>query len=612
MERVVFLDFLNREAAAAVHNHRGEADDFAIIEVLLLTHTGRFSANISQMIEYCDDKPRLQKWITTLIRAGILISTSNDPDLPSFIDARQRMYSHDRLRYPMYFLNPEKIEDFRITTNNTFSMTKTLRRDLFDIEEGKLQFIGERVRPSDMKTFRDNIDYFQRIAIREPDAAITKSLFLKDTGKRGAPAAAVVETSGRVFSGLYMSHYAEQNLCAVCTGILKTGFAEDNSSFPFYDIPILFNILELTGYYGSTACKNGRRERSVSHYGSRDHNRFCYLCRALTDSVVRLAASDLAKLTEAGAWTSIRSSVANTLAGTFAGIDEVSGQDTASIDEFLRRGSSMIEKAGERLCKHPVFEKTWRNYVPDRSGNRILVFVATPIEEDELAKALQSTSFFHHGTVSLGRTFAARYVSLGDHEVIVCRTSAGGSGVSGSHLMAAEAIQAVKPRFAIACGICFGFNDKGFEIGDVLVSDHVANYEFVRLGSNEVRERGPIVPAGRGLLSIARDVMRRGRLRDERISAYDGQLLCGEKLVDDPEFMRTLRSRFPDAIGGEMEGVGISSAAAAEGVEWVVVKAICDWGFDKDKKHQKAAASAAARFVADMIHTSIDARPLKR
>jgi nucleoside phosphorylase len=77
-----------------------------------------------------------------------------------------------------------------------------------------------------------------------------------------------------------------------------------------------------------------------------------------------------------------------------------------------------------------------------------------------------------------------------------------------------------------------------------------------------------------------------------------GLVLSGEKLVNDPEFLKQLRKLEPDAIGGEMEGAGLYVAASEKKVDWILVKAICDWADgSKDDSAQVLAANNAANFV---------------
>lgn len=76
-------------------------------------------------------------------------------------------------------------------------------------------------------------------------------------------------------------------------------------------------------------------------------------------------------------------------------------------------------------------------------------------------------------------------------------------------------------------------------------------------------------------------------------------------MLNNHAFVKALESS-PDyrkIIGGEMEAWGLyQTIALAEtkgaAFQWIVVKGICDWGFDKKKGWQPLAAAAAA----DLVH----------
>ncbi len=55
-----------------------------------------------------------------------------------------------------------------------------------------------------------------------------------------------------------------------------------------------------------------------------------------------------------------------------------------------------------------------------------------------------------------------------------------------------------------------------------------------------------------------------------------GTLLSGNTLVDNCNYRDSLLRIEPEAIGGEMESVGIQLAADRHKVDWIIVKAICD------------------------------------
>jgi len=140
-----------------------------------------------------------------------------------------------------------------------------------------------------------------------------------------------------------------------------------------------------------------------------------------------------------------------------------------------------------------------------------------------------------------------------------------------------------------------------------MIATEVKDYERVRLGTGkngqlELRERGTTQNP---------DPIRLGKLialaSSLGIKAAPGQMLSGEKLVDWKRFTGQLRKRFPDAVGGEMEGTGIASACARRGVPWLLMKAVSD-SADGSKKtvHQDedAAQTEASKRAMELLIAS--------
>ncbi|MCM1161255.1 MAG: hypothetical protein NC412_08530 [Roseburia sp.] len=77
-------------------------------------------------------------------------------------------------------------------------------------------------------------------------------------------------------------------------------------------------------------------------------------------------------------------------------------------------------------------------------------------------------------------------------------------------------------------------------------------------------------------------------LEDGKVAKkYMGTVLSGEKLLDGKNYRDKLHGSFPEAIGGEMEGAGLASVAMANNLyEWIIVKGICDWGYDKQSENK--------------------------
>lgn len=233
----------------------------------------------------------------------------------------------------------------------------------------------------------------------------------------------------------------------------------------------------------------------------------------------------------------------------------------------------------------------------------IAILVATPKERDAVLTLMRDAA----SNPTFKKVLAEKAVyylgEIGLYEVVLTMCEAGSVGRAGSALAASEMLRIWQPRVLLLVGIAFGAGDGTRKskprqvLGDVLVSTKVLLYEKARVGSTDTIQRGAIPEAGQALIARARNLSftwtpKNGGARH----ALFGGILSGEKLVDSLAFKRKLLQSFPEAIGGEMEASGAYSAAATCNVEWLLIKAVCDWadGSKNDKAHGLAASNAAA------------------
>ncbi len=87
-------------------------------------------------------------------------------------------------------------------------------------------------------------------------------------------------------------------------------------------------------------------------------------------------------------------------------------------------------------------------------------------------------------------------------------------------------------------------------------------------------QRGSIPPSNTTLLNRFENVQNWEFLRPDNqpCTIHIGPILSGEKLIDDPQFKAALFERFPQAIGGEMEGAGLVAASGRVGTAWTLIK----------------------------------------
>lgn len=190
--------------------------------------------------------------------------------------------------------------------------------------------------------------------------------------------------------------------------------------------------------------------------------------------------------------------------------------------------------------------------------------------------------------------------------IFLVQSEMGSSGPGASLLTVREGIQALTPSAIIMVGIAFGFDSQKQSIGDILVAQRLRGYELQRYGTDANGE--PMVSLREDLVSASVKLLDRFRsgYKDWGGAPVNfGLILSGEKLVDNVALRDHLHELEPEAIGGEMEGMGLYAVAQRYKIDWILVKAICDWG-DGKKAHaksarQRKAARNAALFVAHVL-----------
>lgn len=192
----------------------------------------------------------------------------------------------------------------------------------------------------------------------------------------------------------------------------------------------------------------------------------------------------------------------------------------------------------------------------------------------------------------------------------VCEMGAGGIGAS--QQMTSKAIEHWQPSAVIAVGIAFGLDETKQAIGDVLVSTQIQDYELGRLS-----EDGTLAPRGDkpGSTGILRNRFRQTDINESRRTqdwpkVRFGLILSGQKLVDNLDYRESLKAVFTEAIGGEMEGVGLYVSASDAKVDWIVVKGICDWGHNKNQADKDGWQKLAAKNAARVLKAALDVEGL--
>jgi nucleoside phosphorylase len=174
-------------------------------------------------------------------------------------------------------------------------------------------------------------------------------------------------------------------------------------------------------------------------------------------------------------------------------------------------------------------------------------------------------------------------------------------------LTAQQAINDFKPKAFLLLGIAFGVDRKKQRMGDVLVATSIFPYELQRKGKEVVFRDDPM-KCGEVLSERFRVYEPYWKLMagPRQIGAIPGQVLSGQKLVDDKKFRDDLIRGVPKAKGGEMEGHGAYAAAEKTKTEMILVKGICDWADGHKNDRAQPFAAYAAVSLAEYVLSKPD------
>ncbi|MGR3278151.1 phosphorylase family protein [Acaryochloris marina NIES-2412] len=235
----------------------------------------------------------------------------------------------------------------------------------------------------------------------------------------------------------------------------------------------------------------------------------------------------------------------------------------------------------------------------------VLIVTVTKVESRAVIQAFEQ--FTGHQAIpdSINQRLYFNLGEVNGTKVFLTQSEMGSGGLDASLLTVRKGIDTLSPMAVIMVGIAFGINEEKQAIGDILVTEQLRLYDLQRMGTQEGQPkiilRGDKPHASPWLINHFKST----DLRWDGARVRFGVVLTGEKLVDNVDFRNQLQSFEPEAIGGEMEGAGLYVACQDRKVDWIMVKAICDWADghkaqDKDAR-QETAAQNAATFVLEAL-----------
>lgn len=264
------------------------------------------------------------------------------------------------------------------------------------------------------------------------------------------------------------------------------------------------------------------------------------------------------------------------------------------------------------VSRKPTYTRLLQETVPDSSGatNNYPVIVLVTVNDNE-TQALLDEFLGENKTPRQIIVGGVTYNELGlhgGHRIINTICEMGAVGIGASQQRTRQAIDHWSPCAIIAVGIAFGIDENKQNIGNVLVSTQIQDYELGRLNMDGILTPRGDKPSSADILknSLRQTDLREQRCQSDWPKVSFGLVLSGQKLVDNIDYRESLKALFPEAIGGEMEGVGLYVSASESKVDWIVVKAICDWGHKKNQVDKDAWQRLAAKNAVRVLKSTLD------
>ncbi|MDS4070478.1 MAG: hypothetical protein RKO24_12755 [Candidatus Competibacter sp.] len=239
----------------------------------------------------------------------------------------------------------------------------------------------------------------------------------------------------------------------------------------------------------------------------------------------------------------------------------------------------------------------------------VLIVTATRIESKAVLDVFAELTGQPARIVTKNRRTYRDLGAVGGTRVFLALTEMGSGGLGASQQAVQKGIEALRPGAVFLVGIAFGVDEKKQCIGDILVSQQLQLYDLQRVGKDQIVLRGDKPHASPRPI----DYFRHADLDwDESKAKIEfGLILSGEKLVDNLDYREQLQRLAPEALGGEMEGAGLYVACQDAKVDWIVIKAICDWADGHKKRNKTARQQLAARNAAAFVVHALQQAPLK-
>lgn len=561
----IYYHFFDRELRQSVKVVLSDEEICKIISVSLLMTDGVFYLPISNLYESLLEFPCSVNYIIKLESLGIVRLVSSHNCVENFILSRQELYKHDKDRYPMYF------NDYSHPwTSNLIvlkdSTTKILRNKFSDIQ-------------IQIKELNDDRNYIVTKSIREiaendKNKAITYSLFkdsISSMGYSNLEHTVISNDLRKKISEFYIQRYLNITSGTLVTGIIPVQYydflAKNTFTTNYYLYTLILKTIGLDINSSSffKLVLSFRKEKSIFELLSKKLNDLMQsLFNILKDNKI-VAFNECTKYL-------------------------YSDKKYPEINDNLSLYKNILAYLSDIYDKHKNLQMEMENM--NKTNKSVVIVAVTDTEMKALLDAIKKHYPSQFLTEKILGDFICKELIGFKNPVYIVQSEMGISG-SGSIINTLHKVHNhLNPEKILMVGIAFGIDKEKQKIGDILVSKQVWNYEPSKITNSSNISRGDKVSASSFLLQLFRSIG-----LEHHVDVHFGLLASGEKLINSEQFLAKLKESEKEIIGGDMEAAGLVSVCSDKHIDWIIIKAICDWGYEKTNASQELAAENACNFL---------------
>lgn len=573
MNKPIFLHVFDRELRSSTHAQMTDEYVCNVVLTASLLSDVVYMSN-SNLMESSMEFPKAVSLAYELEKSfqAVILTTSDNPE--EFLEKRQRLYHAVKDRYPMYF-DEDYIRFPTVPYVLKDSTTEFIRSRMLDKTKDSIPIV-----------IKDKYEDFRAILSSRDENGVTigildKYLNLASPEKRYA--ANLISESYtlrymNVLGGCLMKHLSGLSHF----DYLSEGYYFFDCYYPILEKVFLRYMKDEDGlYYGDIAYRLAALKNDEYF-----HVFLVLLKQTMTSLCEVIKQKEIETRGEQYVLLQFKQAVNKYFISVFAQVNEL---NTKLALESIIKVKENVER--------DYNIKTDMGYGQLPKMKTVLYIVATPTELKKVTDFYKSKGVKLNPITEESHTYWDLGIIRNNHVYLV-KCEMGAKKPNASILTIDHAIGFLKPDYIIMVGIAFALKEDKLKIGDIMVATELWDYGSIKMSEGKIIERGIRLTSDKTLLDRFTNAIVGWNGVDIRF----GLVITNDVLSDDEEYVKSLRERFPDAIGGEMEGSGL---LANYQTPWILVKSVCDYGYHKDDGGQETASNNAIEYV-DYVLNSFD------